>query len=341
METISYPEWHGIMKEHRDIKCIEQNQDMPIVFTGDEGSGKSTLSLALGGIDPDFFKHYKNRQEQVYFLWDKFLEANQLCTVNSCLKALNNIQEEKRDQIKSTLLKKYGISEKKLEVPEERLILEEGSYLQYDEAGTQMFSRDHQTKAVKDQVKLFISNRSNRMVYALNIPKIKYLDKYVREERIKYFVFIKVSFPNDDLRNPLRVAYIWGRDRYLRMINHPYWWQLFHTNMGKLFKISDPNFRIELPRLVGANKPIPQDIYDIYMAEKTMFQLKQSIEMRGEAQEGGTGPKKNNTPGPGPLDLDERKPRPGESRLEYCERRRCSPSTADKYFRIYSSPEPG
>jgi len=280
LDTISFKVFHDELEEHRQIKCIEQTDDMIIGVTGDEGSGKSTISLGLGGIDPNFYNNYLQHQEQIYFLWDKFLNANKICTYYASSKALENLPIDKKNQYLDRLLEKYNIPKEKYDIPSDSFLLKPGSTLQYDEAGTQMFSRDHQNKSVKDQVKLFISNRSNRMIYTLNVPKSKYLDKYIREERLKYFIYVKKSYPDGDLRKPTRIAYIWGKDRYKKLLTYPYWWQLFDTNMGKLFKISSPNFRIEVPNLI--KKFIPEEVNNLYQFEKTIFQLRQALEMEGD-----------------------------------------------------------
>jgi len=246
VDTIGFNRVVELFQTARQDRCIDLNEDLVIVVSGDEGSGKTLFSMAIAySIDPNY------SGKQVYYEWMDYVSAQY-----DALKA-------QIDGVDSSL----GV----------------GSALLYDEAGTQLHSRSSMSKGNIDQVKLFISNRFLRFVHILNVPKPGSLDKYVRNERLKYFVWIdrKLDYYNEKVR-ATRVAYLWSKNSYMRIYENPYWWQLFN-NLGKLIKLCPPDFRCKIPNLVQ-DKYIPQQLLDEYMTKKQEFNLKQMEEMQGKKE---------------------------------------------------------
>lgn len=271
---------------HRQKKTVEKTDDIVIGCCGDEGSGKSTFSQALGGIDPNFHRNYIDDQQQIYFLWKHYVEANKAAIRNR----IDEIKADCPPKIFNKLMSKYDLEAEDLQQQTDKNIdLQPGSVMLYDEAGTQMFNRAAMTQKNIDQVLLYISNRFLRIIHILNVPKPRSLDLYVREERLKYFIYIDKQY-SQDLENVERVAYIWGKAAYKRMLYTPYWWTLLGGNFKQLLVKCPPDFRIEIPNLVGENTPtleyrIPSEAKRIYDAEKAMFNLKQSLDMSETKEE--------------------------------------------------------
>ena len=268
METIGFQTIRDEFEFNREKKCIEKEDDIVIVVAGGEGSGKSCVSLALGEIDKNF---YDNTLPQVFYEWREYKKANTV--------AVQRIAKTLPKKI-IKLVNAFGLNDEHYDTGDSKP-LEPGAFLDYDEAGTQMYARDYSSKANKDQVKMFISNRFARLMHTVNVPKIGSLDKYIREERIKYFIWIDAQY-TQDLEDVDRTMYVWSKEAYMSILNTPYYWQLF-TPIERLINSCPPDFRIALPNL--RNKWIPKDFYDHYFAKKVLFNLKQLLDMDEEDEE--------------------------------------------------------
>jgi hypothetical protein len=234
VKFINFNNFKAQLFEQRESRCIDKKQDLVIVVCGNEGSGKTIFSLGLGGVDPKFYDGF-----QVYFEWYNYLKVQ-----NDFIKYINKLSDSSPINF--------------------------GSVLVYDEAGTQLHSRS--SMANTDQIKMYIANRFLRLIHILNIPKINSLDKYVREERVKIFVWI--DYNADTGR---RIAYVYGKESLGRIYNRPYWWQLF-TNTNWLITTVKPDYAIQIPNLIGP-RYIPTAFHERYEIEKAKFNLGLTNEM--------------------------------------------------------------
>jgi energy-coupling factor transporter ATP-binding protein EcfA2 len=235
IKNISFANFKRQLFEQMEERCINREHDMVIVVGGNEGAGKTTFSLALAGVDTHFFENF-----QVYFKWHDYLKIQ-----NDFIKYLNHLSPT---------------------TP-----INHGSVLVYDEAGTQLHART--AMANTDQVKMFIANRFLRLIHILNVPKLNSLDKYVREERIRMFIWIDYNFAKDK-----RTAYVYGKESISKLFNRPYWWQLF-ANTNWLITTVKPDYSIVIPILVKTNGYIPLEFFAKYKEEKAKFNLELTNDM--------------------------------------------------------------
>lgn len=232
--NIRFENFRRQLFEQREQRCIESEHDLVIVVAGNEGSGKTVFSLALAGVDTKFYDNF-----QVYFKWRDYLKVQ-----NEFIKHLHGLSP--------TTPINYG------------------SVLVYDEAGTQLHART--AIANTDQVKMFIANRFLRLIHILNVPKLGSLDKYVREERIRLFIWIDYDFAKDKRR-----AFIYSKESLAKLFNRPYWWQLF-ANTNWLITTVKPDYCIKLPNLIR-DKYVPPAFLEKYKKIKTEFNFELTNEM--------------------------------------------------------------
>lgn len=317
METISFKKIMELFSDIREMKVINGTDDMVIVVSGDEGAGKTIFSLALSKMDGDF------TGRQIYYMWQEYVKAQLLCLKKQIGEIPPQLIEE---------YNVYGLTDEDLAV-NEKVDLKPGSVLLYDEAGTQMHSRSSMTKANVDQVKLFISNRFLRFIHILNVPKPSSLDKYVRQERIKYFVWVDRKYTHGMTRQ-VRTAYFWSKNSYVNIFNNRHWYTIFN-NIGRLINQCPPEYKVVLPDLIkcwGGKEYIKPDLLEEYMTKKKLFNLEQMLEMTKDKK------KKSKPVSVGGSSFDDKIPLPGETVDSYCQRRKCSPRTWERYKRL--SPHP-
>lgn len=302
MDNIGLPKVFELFRDIRQAKCLNYNDDIVIIVSGDEGSGKSTLSLALAQqIDPNFTAN------QIYYQWKDYIAAQIVALQNQ----IKDLPEELVNQYKDH----YELTNEDLNA--QHTNLGPGSVLVYDEAGTQLHSRSSMSKGNIDQVKLFISNRFLRFVHILNVPKPGSLDRYVRHERVKYFIWVDRKYL-DNMTKQKRVAYMWSKQAYMRIYESQYWWQLFN-DLGKLCKVAPPNFRCLLPNIPNSDY-LDNSLVEQYDTNKALFNLKQMKEMtEGKKKE----PKQNNS-------ID-KFVKPEEDMNKWCKRTGLSPSSYQRY----------
>ena len=265
-------------KFQRLKRCLEGSEDIVIVICGNEGSGKSILALALATIDDGF------TGKQIYYLWKNYLKANQ-DTIRNLAKLMPKEIIDKYNV--------YNLDDKDINTPDCEP-LKEGSCLVYDESATQMFNRAAMSKSSISQVKLFISNRFLRLIHFLCVPKIGSLDKYVRDERVKFFILVvKENLP--DTNTAVRTAHVWSRQSYVSMQGTPMWRKMLNEP-ASLLRICPPDFSCTLPNLTEP-KYIKSEVLEEYMAKKILFNLKQTKDMglENEADEIKEKPKKDFT----------------------------------------------
>ena len=165
------------IKYWRDVMYRPQKQDLVIIITGAESSGKSMigllLSLYLYGYDKEKDDPEEWVKEHVKY------RARRL-----------------RKSLRDMLVKK-----------------QRGKTLMFDEGGTQMFSRGSMTVSNVRLAKMYQAVRFLMATHIICIPRLRYLDVYLREERIRLLINVWMEF---DEKNPSiahRRAAFWTRDK--------------------------------------------------------------------------------------------------------------------------------
>lgn len=204
--------------------CREFKQDWPIVISGGEGSGKSTLGLLISFIlNP---KKFNIKKQMAWTLVD-FIKLS---------------QKYRHDPYKVVF---------------------------FDEAVRLCFSREFMQKANIILVKLFISNRSFQHFYLINIPNFFYLEKYLREWRIKTLTLTYIDW----IRPNVRYFSFYSKKRYRAILMNP----------KARTAIIDPDMFMKRhkPNFVEQFKELQGKVWDEYMKQKERFQdelLRESIE---------------------------------------------------------------
>jgi hypothetical protein len=273
MKTVTFDWLLNELSYQREMRCINANEDVLNVIGGNEGSGKSVLGMAMCMIDPDF------SAQNIYYFWKDFLQAN-MNTIKLLAKNLTKEEFEKYNE--------YGIKLEDVTVIE-GCTHKPGDCLLYDESGTQMFNRSAMTKQNSQQVKLFIANRFLRLIYFLCVPKVRSLDKYIREERLKFLFWVhKENSP--DMVTCKRYCYVWSRQSFNNMTKIHNWFKMFDScsNIESLY----PDFKILIPNLLDG-KYIPEIILKEYNAKKILFNLRQTIDMSSTDTDSFVKPKKD------------------------------------------------
>jgi hypothetical protein len=234
MEHISFEKMCEMFADVREARCIENENDMVILCCGPEGSGKSTTILSLAHlIDPAF------NIDRVFTKWKPFVHANYLATAAYAKQLGPEMQER--------ISKKIGLDIDKL-TQEDNLHLTPGSVIMADEAATMAFNREAMSKANVSQAKLYISNRYLRLIHFFLCPKPGSLDIYLRNERVKYFLWCE-DF--GQLRKPDRVLLIYSREDYCRILATDGYWRMF-TLGGKVLASSiEPTYWVKIPDLIN------------------------------------------------------------------------------------------
>lgn len=148
-----FREW-GMQIENIKNYCRDFKQDWVFCFSGDEGSGKSTIAVKTAMmLDPTF-----NIKTQI----------------------VNSLHDY------SKLVKKFA------EKPYKAIV--------FDEAVKCFYNREYGSRSNVILMKMFISNRSFQHFNILTIPSPFYLDKYIREWRIKTMVYTWIDKYNFNIR---------------------------------------------------------------------------------------------------------------------------------------------
>lgn len=302
MLRFTYDELHDFFAKQRDIRCINDDEDIVCIVTGKERSGKSTLCISLSGIDPNF------SIRQIYYFWKDYRLANQACikykikqmmSPEDIVKYAAEFQLNPDDLLKDDTIKELNIPT--------------GSCLVYDEAATQMFNRSAMTKQNIQQVKLFISNGFLSLIHFMCLPKIRNIDPYIRNERLRFFIWVDKQ-RDIETRVPTRVAYIWSQDSYISMTKNYDWQKILNNINEKTEYLLNPDIKVELPDL---KKHINPQLWDEYAKKKLMYNQKQITDMSLEETRVEQKEKKK--------DYSNRKPLPGEDAWAWSTRTGLSP----------------
>ena len=250
VERWSWDKFVDTMKFVRDIRCIESDRDQVTIVCGEEGSGKSLLSIALGiSIDPDFT--IKN----VFFDKINFITAQLLMSTDG----LDNLTPTQLE-----LIDRYGIEFDKLE--KGKGWLKKGSVISYDEAGTQLSSRQSMTKESVDQVNLFISNRNLRLFYLLSTPRPGSLDIYLRMDRSRMLLWNAADY-NKHKKKFEYTLFGYTRTPLARMLCNRKWRPAF-SDTSRLIRSFPPSFMVDLP---DVRELIPDSLLIEYNLLKRAF----------------------------------------------------------------------
>jgi len=300
MITISFDQLLKEYQVQREARCISGEDDIVTILSGGEGSGKSMMGLALSKCDPGFVG------SQVYYFWKDYRQAN--------LQAAKSfLAEYKLKELKEW--NDYGLTEEDLKV-EGEITIHPGSSLLYDESATQLFNRSAGSSENIEQVKLFISNRFNRLVHFLCVPKVKSMDKYIREERLRFFIFIfKKTFNN--FRDVERTAYVWSAESYQNMMLRRNWERCFR-NEKNIAKVGMPDFKVKVPDLIEGGY-IPKGLLREYKGRKVLFNIAQIKRME---EDGAVKAQ---------VDYEALMVQPGESKADWVARTKRSPASYNNY----------
>lgn len=133
----------------------------------------------------------------------------------------------------------------------------------FDEAVRAFFSREFAYKSNVILVKLFISNRSFRHYHILNIPSVFYLDRYLREWRIKNFDYIYIEEKQDPNS---RMAAFYSKINYIKILKNEAR-SRFYMILPELF------LRYYEPDFVEKFNKLPENIWEeMYEPEKEKIQ---------------------------------------------------------------------
>ena len=311
MLEMTYEELHAFFAEQRQVRCLEDDEDIVNVVTGKERSGKSTLCVALSDIDPNF------NLSQIYFFWKDYRAANQACIKYK----IKHMMTE--DEIR-TFATQFQLNPDEILKNDEigELDIQPGSCMTYDEAATQMFNRAASSTQNQQQVKLFISNGFLSLIHWMCLPKIRNLDIYIRNERLRFFIWVDKQ-RNIETRVPVRIAYLWSQDSYIDMCKNYDWQKILNNISDKTIGILSPDIKCVLPDL---KRHIGKELWDNYTKKKLMYNLKQTMDMAATEQKAEQKDKSKN--------YADRKPRDGEDCWTWSSRTGLSPTSFDYWNKI-------
>lgn len=266
MDTIGFPTYLEFMRDERKSRCIDTDADLFIIVAGPERSGKSLVVMATGiGIDPtyDIDKIFYDGKKYT----DLLLEA-----------ARSRGLEYPRE-----LIEKHNIMKLNLEEflnPEKAKNFPPGTVLHYDEAGAGMSNRERNI----DQYKTLQCMGHLRMVNFWCAPKLRVIDIYAREERVKFFMWV------DNLgtkSKSQRLMFIYFRDSLNRMLVNPYWMDDMKLGTKYMVKKYRPDLRVYIPNLLSGDDPyIPKEIFEAYKIRKLMYDYKRLKDTQPDIPQG-------------------------------------------------------
>lgn len=131
-----------------------------------------------------------------------------------------------------------------------------------DEAANLFLSKESAAKSNIILVKLFISNRSFQHHYILNIPSIFWLEKYIREFRIRSLNYVWIDWKNIEDR----WFAFYSKQQYLNILMDSKKARLYTVNPTAFVRMYRPNF---VEKYVG----LQGDLWDRYIECKEKFQV--------------------------------------------------------------------
>lgn len=269
MDTIGFPTFLNIMNEQKEKRCIKRKGDMFIMICGAEGVGKSLLAIALGlFLDTTF------NVDRIFYRWKEYQQL---------LKgALKNKLEHSNQAKVDEEFKAMGVNKAVLDGV--KISITPGSVVHYDEAGSGMSNRQSQTRDVLEQYLAVQKMRHLRLVNIWCAPKLWVIDKYIRNERIKFFIWVDDMGTLDE---PKRYAYIWSRSSMGRIYSDLNWWVTFMIGTPLVIKKYRPDYAIPIPNLErewGNKRYIPEDLIERYEIRKAAYDLMADGESNGSIE---------------------------------------------------------
>jgi hypothetical protein len=255
MDTIGFPTYLEFMKEERQSRCIDTDADLFCIVCGPERSGKSLVVAATClAIDPSY------SVDKVFYDGQKYtnllLEASRARGLDYDRKFIeeNNIM---------------GLDVNEFLNPEKAKSFPPGSVLHYDEAGVGMSNRDSIKKESIDQYKTVQTMGHLRLVNFWCAPKLRVIDVYPREDRVKFFMWVDNMGTKG---KPERYMFIWTKDSLNRMLVDPYWKVDMMLGTKRIVSKYKPDLRVYIPNLLSGDDPyIPDTFWKQYKIRKLMY----------------------------------------------------------------------
>ena len=246
-------EWEkmiGWVNDMRHARC-DFNRDLVIIVAGEEGSGKSHDTLAIESVTD---KHFDINS----VLWkaEDYILSQMATTKERYGRLTSN---------DTNVLSEYGLDESEVD---KYKIFPEGAGMIPDEAGTQINSRDSQSNRNKNQVKLFISNRSLSLIHWIVLPRPSTLDLYIRQDRARGMLWHEAIY---NKREDNYTYYVFGysKNDYKRIFLSSKW-NIAFSDTDNLIRMFRPTFVVQLP---DVNNFIDKNIMVEYNKRKLEFNL--------------------------------------------------------------------
>ena len=216
--------------------------------------------MSMGGVKYAEWKDWLNELAGIREYCEKFNQdwvfcmggmegAGKSTLALKTAKALDPTFDIKKQLVDS--LKEYSVLTKEIKN-------EPFKAIDFDEAVNAFFSRSAMEKANKILVKLFITNRSYRHFHFITIPSVFYLDRYIREWRVKTFTYswIDWQYPNR------RFFAVYHRKRYKQLIMGGKAAQKAMIDKDELMRRYKPNFVTSFERLNKKDWAIYEKVKD-------------------------------------------------------------------------------
>ena len=258
METIGFPTYLDFMKGEQESRCINTDADLFCIVCGPERSGKSLVVMATGC-------HLDTR----YNIGNIFYDGQEYT------KLLLEVAKTRGTEYSPELIEKHNVMG--VDLTEFRNIkaqrYEHGAVLHYDEAGQGMSNRE----AFKniDQYKTLQCMGHLRMVNFWCAPKLRVIDVYAREERVKFFIWVDNLGTKD---KPERLMFIWTRESLAHLLIDPYWKTNMMLGTKYIVKKYRPDLRVPIPNLLSGKDPyIKPELYEAYKVRKLLWDYKRLL----------------------------------------------------------------
>jgi hypothetical protein len=273
MTNLGFSSLMEMLKEQVDLRCKTRDGDVFIVISGDEGTGKSLLAMAIASyVDPEY------DIDRIFYRWKEYQKL-----LKAAMKTKVSTFDQER--VKKNF-KEIGVNYDNL-MKNESTPLPPGSALQYDEAGSGMSNRKALDKETVEQYLALQRMRHLSMVNIWCCPKLQVIDRYARNERVKFFIYVE---DEGTLREPKRVAHVWSRPSLRRMYSDFNWQQTFLQGIKLVVSKYRPDYSVILPNLTGHNRGsyyIKPQLLEDYRIRKVGYDLKLNEEEQDGLSEDG------------------------------------------------------
>ena len=306
-KEMSFDEWTDQLTEFRAKKILKHNDDQVYLVCGDEGTQKSTFSMA-SACEVYRKSGLKMREHNICFERRQWEDANLELGIKKLLDGPPHIVEG--------IVKEFGLDRAELQAVYDRCRFSEGDILVDDEGGTEAYARESMTGKNVEYIKTMIRNRFLNMMHFCNVPKPESMDPYIRRHRAKMLVWCDAVY-TDDLEQRIRKIYIYPKQNYIRILYTYNWWTAFSSTSNLVKKFPPPFVINNLPDL---RQFIPKDIHEYYHVKKAGYFVKNLLTARKDKEKNGIRP-----------DSMGKVPLPGESKRDWMSRTKLSPASWKLY----------